>query len=478
MRKFLYAVTAASVLAGPVAVAVAPSAGAAPGSAHEAVRADASATLLGARALTGLSQRHDALDVNLAVAHAGADSTAPSTRRSTADAANFRITVGGHHLPLPTVVSQHAGSDHAHPTTADLDLSHTPLAPAVRARLLQGSAQARWNGTAAPPAGQPISRSSTTAADLTLLGAGMKHGLTAPDHLLTGFTRQALVTLPGTVRSTAQVSLRDVPGRSGRAVVATSTVRIAKLSVFAGSSSEIQVRVVADPVLTAVSTGHPGSSTVNYRAPILEVRHSGHTLGRLDARHPSMDVPLVHGLPRQLNLGAVRLSLGKLATHRRGAAVSGTAALLDVKVLPVGHDAAAAELTVGSQAASALAPTDGVNPTPPGNPGNPGNPGEPGNPGNPGNPGGPGNPPGHPGGPGAPPAQPGGPGDHGGSGQSGPGAGDVHQVHNQTGPLASTNAAYNPLPIFLIGGALLLVGSVLVAAVPRRMRRRRGTTTV
>ncbi|HEY9474140.1 MAG TPA: hypothetical protein VIS06_09855, partial [Mycobacteriales bacterium] len=450
-----------------------------PGSAHEPVRAHASTTLLGARALTGLSKRHDALDVDLAVANARVDSTAPSGRRSTADAANFRIAVGGHNLPVPTMVSQYAGPDHAHPVTADLDLTHTALAPVVRAKLLQGSAQARWNGTGTPPAGQPLSRSTTTVADLTLLGAGVTHRLAAPANLLAGFDHRALVTLPGTVRSTAQVSLRDVPGRSGKAVVATSTLRIAKLTIFAGSSSELQVKVVADPTLTAISTGDPAGSKVSYRAPILEVFHAGHSLGRLDARHPSLNVPLVAGLPRQLNLGAVRLTLGKLGVHRKGASVSGTAALLDVKVLPVGRDAAAAELTVGGQAASALAPVGGVAyPTPPGNPGNPGEPGNPGNPpgqpGGPGGPGGPGNPPGQPGGPGVP----GGPG---GPGQSGPPAGHVQPVHNQTGPLASTNAAYNPMPIFVIGGALLLVGSVLVAAVPRRRRRKRdasATTTM
>ncbi|HEX5494411.1 MAG TPA: hypothetical protein VFX70_07575 [Mycobacteriales bacterium] len=410
------------------------------------MRAHASTTLLGARALTGLVRGHDALDVNVAVADADVDSAGPASRRSSAGAANFDIAAGGDRLPNRTLVHQQAAPDHPRPTTAGLDLTHTPLAPLVRARLLNGSAQARWSDHTGPCVTQPTSRAVTTAADLTLLDAG-----------LAGPSSRSLLALPGTVRAISAIALRAMPGQAGRAVVATSTLRVADLTLFAGSPAELEVRVVSDPTLTVTSTGDAAHSTVTYRSPVLAVLRGGHSLGRIDARHPTLTIPLLAGLPNPLNLGAVRLALGQLAVHRQGAAVTGRAALLDVRLLPAGKHGAAAEVVVGDQAASASAPAGGVDCAPdgPGNPGNPGNPGSPGNPGTPGSPGSPGN----PGGSGNPPGGPAAP--------SQPGA-QAAPVRDQTGRLASTNAAYNPIPYVAAGGAMLLFGCIMVAAIPRR----------
>lgn len=441
MRRLLCVMAVGAVLAGPVAVTVASQATATPGSTREPVRAHAQTTLLGVRALTGLVKGHDALDVNLAVSHASADSSAAQDRRATASAANFSVGVNGQDLLAPTQVIQHALPDNPQATTKGLDLTGTPLSDLVQARLLRGSALAHWSDSAGPCAGDLISSGTTTAADLSLLNASLLSGLPKLTALPAGFGQRPVAALPGTVQATSVVSLRDVSGRSGKAVVATSTLNLADLILFGGTPSEIRIKVLSRPTLTATSTGEAGSSTVTYIAPVLQVSRAGRVLGQINATTP-MNVPLVGDLPQRLDLRAVQLSIGQFHQDKQGAAVRGSAALLDLKVLPAAGHGTALEVAVGEQEVSALAPAGGVQCESSGNPGQPGGPGTPGQP--------------------------------SGSGHQGSAAPAPTPTPTK-GQLAMTNAAYNPIPYILIGGALLLVGSVLVAAVPRRLRRRGAT---
>jgi hypothetical protein len=438
MRRLLCVTAVGVVLAGPVAVTAASQASATPGSTSEPVRAHARTHLLGVRALT--VRGHGAVDVDLAVSHASADSGASQDRRAAASAANLDVRADGQDVLGPTEVNQHALPNNPRPATRGLDLTGTPLAALVQARLLTGSALAHWSDSAGPCAGDPISSGVTTAADLSLLNASLLPRLPQLTALPAGLGQHSAVSLPGTVQATSSVALRDVPGQSGRAVVATSTLNLADLTLFDGTASEIRVRVLSRPTLTATSTGEAAGSGVHYEAPVLEVARGGRVLGRITATRP-MNVPLVGDLPQHLDLGAVELSLGRFHQQRQGAEVSGSAALLDVRVLTAAGGQAVLEAVVGEQEVSALAPAGGVRCEGPGNPGGPGGPGTPG--------------------------QPGGHGDNGVSGPA-PTSGGRE--------LAMTNAAYNPVPYILVGGLLLLVGSVLVAAVPHWRRGSTGTT--
>jgi hypothetical protein len=269
----------------------------------------------------------------------------------------------------------------------------------------------------------------------------------------------SLISMPNTLSAHSTVRLVDIPGSKNKAVQSTSTLQAAKLLLLAGTPFEIELRVVSQPTLRVTSTGDPKTSSVDYTAPVLEVWQGGKRLGGLDAAHPKLDVPigiplpdvpgakdlpviggvLANGQPatgalRKLDLGVLRIGVAQL--DERGAAMTdpfegyqlgATARMLDLQVLPTAAlglpnlPSALAQVSLGEQVARAYAPAGGVvclpsdNPTPP------------------------------------PEPKP--------QGMKPPG-------------LAYTTAAYKTIPIFWTGTALLLVGVVMVAAVPGTTRQR------
>ncbi|WP_308210985.1 hypothetical protein [Actinokineospora diospyrosa] len=263
----------------------------------------------------------------------------------------------------------------------------------------------------------------------------------------------SLLSLPNTLSARSVVRLVDIPGSANKAVESTSTLQVAAVKLLAGTPFELSVNVVSQPTLTVTSTGDKATSTVRYTAPILEVVQGGKSLGKLDAANPRLDVPI--GIPLQnpvdklpiigallgtgqtlpaglskLDLGVLRLSVAGLNQKSeestqpfKGFQLGATARLLDLQVLPTDAlglpnlPSALAQISLGEQVARAYAPTGGVVCATAATP------------------------------PQAPPApQPKGP------------------------ALAYTNAAYQSVPIFWTGTAMLMIGVVLVAALPRRKR--------
>jgi hypothetical protein len=209
---------------------------------------------------------------------------------------------------------------------------------------------------------------------------------------------------------------------------------------------------------------------VKYTAPVLEVKQGSKVLYRLDAAHPSFDVPigiplpslssqlpdglrslpiigdLVNALPKdsplipkagelgqlKLDIGVLRLTIAGLQQKAqdmtepfKGHQLAASARMLDLQVLPTqalglpGLPSALAQVSLGEQVARAAAPTGGVVC---------------------GTAGGPAPAP-------APQAQP-------------------------PQKLAYTSA-YQAIPMFWSGSAMLLVGVVIVAAIPAHRLRRR-----
>jgi hypothetical protein len=233
-------------------------------------------------------------------------------------------------------------------------------------------------------------------------------------------------------------------------VQSTSTMQVAALKLLAGTPFEIQVRVVSQPTLQVTSTGDAATSSVQYTAPVLAVEQGGKSLGQLDAANPKLDIPigipLAAGAPslpiiggllangqqataalNRLDLGVIRLGVAQL--DQRGAAMTSpfkgyqlgaTARMLDLQVLPTqalglpNLPTALAQVSLGEQVARAYAPAGGVvcrtseQPAP------------------------------------APTPKP---------------QGSI--------PLAYTTMAYKTIPLFWTGTAMLLIGVVLVAALPR-----------
>ena len=408
-----------------------------------------------------------------------------SFERSIAQAAPGGIAVQGGSPQAPGALSQTASPDNAEPVHGGLTLPSTPLDTLIRASALQGQVHARWSDTAGPCVGT-ISDAATEIASLSLLNAiptlpstsdltglfdspaldpnadqavvdGLKKlgPLSTLGGALSGGAKPAadgagsLISLPNTLSARSVVRLVDIPGSANKAVQSTSTMQVAAVKLLAGTPFEIQVRVVSQPTLQVTSTGDAATSSVKYTAPVLAVEQGGKSLGQLDAANPKLDIPvgipLAAGAPslpiiggllangqqataalNRLDLGVIRLGVAQLdqrgaamTTPFKGYQVGATARMLDLQVLPTqalglpNLPTALAQVSLGEQVARAYAPTGGVvcrtseQPAPPPTP------------------------------------------------------------KPQGRPLAYTTMAYKTIPLFWTGTAMLLIGVVLVAALPR-----------
>ena len=437
-----------------------------------------------------------AAELGFGLASAQANSEAfLSYEHSVAQAAPGGLALQGGSPQAPGALSQTASPDNAEPVHSGLSLPSTPLDTLVRASGLNGQVHARWSDTAGPCVGT-IADAGTEIASLSLLNAiptlpstkdltgvfdagpldansdkavidGLKK-LTGPLSTLGGALSGgskptadgagSLISLPNTLSARSTVRLVDIPGSANKAVQSTSTMQVAALKLLAGTPLEIEIRVVSQPTLQVTSTGDEKTSTVRYTAPVLEVVQGGVSLGRLDAANPKLDIPvglpLAAGAPNlpiigdllangqkvtqalgRLDLGVIRLGVAQL--DKRGMAMTSpfagyqlgaTARMLDLQVLPTqalglpNLPSALAQVSLGEQVARAYAPTGGVvcrtseTPAPP------------------------------------PPPKP--------QGMAPP-------------ALAYTTMAYKTIPMFWTGTAMLLIGVVLVAALPTLRSPRR-----
>jgi hypothetical protein len=411
-----------------------------------------------------------------------------SFEHSVAEAAPGGIAVQGASPRAPGALAQTASPDNPEPVHGGLTLPSTPLDTLVRASALQGQVHARWSDTAGPCVGT-IADATTEIGSLSLLNAiptlpstpdltgvfdspadpgadqaiidGLKRlagPLSTLGGALSGGAKPAadgsgsLISLPNTLSARSVVRLVDIPGSANKAVQSTSTMQVANLKLLGGTPFEIELRVVSQPTLQVTSTGDEQTSTVHYTAPVLAVTQGGKTLGQLDAAHPTFDVPV--GIPlapnapalpiigdllangqqatsalQRLDLGVIRLGVAQLSERGmamtapfQGFQLGATARMLDLQVLPTqalglpNLPTALAQVSLGEQVARAYAPAGGVvcrtseQPVPP------------------------------------PAPKPQG---------------------KAPMPLAYTTMAYKTIPLFWTGTAMLLIGVVLVAALPR-----------
>ncbi|QFZ16325.1 hypothetical protein [Saccharothrix syringae] len=429
--------------------------------------------------------KQSAAEIGVGLANAQANTEAfLSYERAVAQAAPLGFAVQGRAPQAPGTLVQTASPDNAAPVTGGLTPPATPLDTLLRVGLLNGSVHARWDEELGPCV-SPLADARTSVASLSVLNAiptlpgsqdltgmlteqtpkldaqakqslidtlkqlggplsrlgGLLSG--TPDSGATG----SLLSLPDTLSANSKVELVDLPGSANKAVRSTSALQVASIRLLQGTPAEIRVDVVSPPTLTALSTGDAATSGVTYTAPVLKVSQGGRELGTLDAANPKLDVPigvvpgrdlpLVGDLADALDIGVLRLQVAQLnrkdqvldgPLQQGGPTVKGfmlgaTARLLDLQLLPTDAlglpnlPSALAQVSLGEQVVRAAAPTGGVvcgAPTPT---------------------------------------------------QPGPGGG---QAAPPKQPLAYTNAAYKTVPIFWAGTVMLLVGVVLVAALPGR----------
>ncbi|HEY2694026.1 MAG TPA: hypothetical protein VGJ45_01010 [Pseudonocardiaceae bacterium] len=418
------------------------------------------------------------------------------------------LAIEGNEPQAPGCLDQTALPANAQGITGGLNAPSNPL---VDLGVLNGQVHANWSDTLGPCVGT-IADSSTSLAsasilnvipttglpslsnassigsllDLSKLNPGQQQALQSDQSngvggvtgtlsslggLLPAGGSGSLVSLPNTLSTRSVVSLVDIPGSAHKAVQSVSTLQVASLKLLSGTPYELDLNVVSQPTLKVISTGDASTSSVSYTAPVIQVVQGGKTLYTLDAANPTQDIPIGIPLPSiasalpdalknlpvvgllpgsnasqtsaaTVDVGVLRLSVAglnkssqALTGGQNGAPFTGyqlgaTANMMDLQVLPTAAlnlpnlPTALATVSLGQQVARAYAPTGGVvcgstevvaPGTPPGTPGTP-------------------------------------------------------------KTLAWTNAAYDAVPLFWVGTALLLAGVVLVAALPGvgRSQRRGG----
>lgn len=444
--------------------------------------------------------KQSALEAGMGLSSASANSDAYlSYEKAIAQASPFGLSIGGNAPQTPGSVVQTALPDNPQPISGGLNAPPNPL---LNIGLLNGSAHARWSPTLGPCV-DTIADASTSVASLSLLnvvpsmpnlgldalkpkldpnslasGFDLTKGLQSLGGLLQGGGQTAangtgsLLSLPNTLSSRSQVKLVDMPGSKNKAVQSTSTLQAADIEILKGTPLALSLKVVSQPTLTVTSTGDAKTSKVDYTAPVVTIAAGGKTLYTLDAAHPTKDIPIglpLKGLSDQfgqvddipvvgglvstltkgvqqvgntagtvLDLGVLRLSIAGLdqksanmTTPFKGYQLGASARMFDLQLLPTTKlksllpddqaknlPSSLAQLSLGEQIARAYAPTGGVicgtASTPP-------------------------------------PA--------GGQAPKGP-------VKN----LAYTSGAYDTVPMFWTGTAMLLLGVVMVAAIPGRRR--------
>ncbi|GAB3136480.1 hypothetical protein [Amycolatopsis sp. NPDC004378] len=444
--------------------------------------------------------KQSALEAGMGLSSASANSDAYlSYEKAIAQASPFGLSVGGNAPQAPGSVVQTALPDNPQPISGGLNAPSNPL---LNVGLLNGSAHARWSPTLGPCV-DTIADANTSVASLSLLnvipsmpnlnlgslspkldpstlasGFDLTKGLQSLGGLLQGGGQTAkdgtgsLLSLPNTLSSRSQVKLVDVPGSKNKAVQSTSTLQAADIEVLKGTPLALSIKVASQPTLKVTSTGDAKTSKVDYTAPVLTIEAAGKTLYTLDAAHPTKDIPIglpLKGLSDQfgqvndipvvgglvstltkgiqqvgnttgtvLDLGVLRLSIAgldqksaQMTTPFKGFQLGASARLFDLQLLPTTKlksllpddqaknlPSSLAQLSLGEQVARAYAPTGGVvcgsTSTPPA----------------------------------------------GGQAPKGP-------VKN----LAYTGGAYDTVPLFWTGTAMLLIGVVMVAAMPGTRRR-------
>ncbi|MFD8496845.1 hypothetical protein [Amycolatopsis sp. NPDC059657] len=434
--------------------------------------------------------KQSALEAGMGLSSAQANSEAYlAYEKSIAQASPFGLSIAGKAPQAPGSLVQTALPDNEQPISGGLNGPQNPL---LNVGLLNGQVHARWSDTLGPCVGT-IADASTSVGNLSLLnviptlpqlpmgGLGVPNlasgfdpakGLQSLGGLLQGggqtTANGSLLNLPNTLSSRSIVRLVDIAGSDRKAVESISTLQGADIQILKGTPLELSIKIASQPTLRVLNTGDKKTSKVDYTAPVMTIERGGKVLYTLDAAHPTKDIPIglpLDGLSQQfgqvdsipvvgglvstltkgvqqvgdttgkvLDLGVIKLSIANLTQKSldmtepfKGFQLAASARMFDLQVLPTtklkellgdnGKDlpSSLAQISLGEQIARAYAPEGGV---------------------------------------------------ECGTEQAPPGGGE--QPKSPPKNLAYTSGAYNTVPMFWTGTGLLLLGVILVAAIPRR----------
>lgn len=220
--------------------------------------------------------------------------------------------------PLSTSVYQEAPPRNPKPAMAHATRRDLGLVKAGTGNLI-----AHARGTACDPrAGEVTSSSAQVAGADVLPGPG----------------GTALVRLPANLRGRTSTGLVEEDG--GVRSTATAAAGLTDVRLFAGTPTEIAIKVIKPPTLTVTAGGTASTTSVRYTSPLLEVSGPGIPPRRIDAPGETVDLvlprttggveaarasaeaqrlPLVAGDPLTETLGALHPDRLRGATGRKEA---------------------------------------------------------------------------------------------------------------------------------------------------------------
>ncbi|MDQ7910429.1 hypothetical protein RB614_38640 [Phytohabitans sp. ZYX-F-186] len=317
------------------------------------------------------------LDARLGAARGEADSTAKpyktSAQATYADAKLLGQQLPG--LPVPTAVASQQAPRSTEGAAAkalgphEVSLGSLKAAGLLDVDLGKSTAEAHWEDAYRCGRTGPLTRSSTTLADVKVLGGGGTVPAMQAVTRGTGAARKtSLVRLGPSIA--AQTTTDVVPlGRDRTGVAAGAGAALTDLSLFAGTAQEISVKVVTQPKLIAVASGSAKDSVVSYQPAVLKVTAAGQPVANLDSAGTSVSLDLFGRLApgystarRGSSLLTVRLSLGDLRQEVTDRKVTAEAASLRLEVR-LGY-ARLLDLAIGYLAVEATAPVMRAAPPP------------------------------------------------------------------------------------------------------------------
>ncbi|MFC0531963.1 LPXTG cell wall anchor domain-containing protein [Phytohabitans kaempferiae] len=317
-------------------------------------------------------------DVRLATAAGTVDSDGePHKSSATATYADAKLL--GLQLPgLPAqgaVASQHAPRE-VGDTAAEVVGPHEVTLGSLNANGLLGvtlgksTAEAHWEDAYRCGKTGPLTRSSTTLADVAVLnGEGPLPAIQAVTKATGAAKQTSLARLGPTIA--AQTATDVVPlGGERVGVAAAAGAALTDLSLFDGTAQEISIKVVTQPKLIAIAGGTARDSVVSYQPAVLEVTAAGKPVANLEAAGTSVSLNLFGRLApgettvrKGNSLLTVRLSLGGLEQQITDRQVSAEAASLRLEVM-VGRSHLL-DVAIGHLSVNASAPVMRVPPVEP-----------------------------------------------------------------------------------------------------------------
>lgn len=239
--------------------------------------------------------------------------------------------------------SQTAPPDNDAPTSEEL--LEVPADPLLTSQVATAEALARDAGEIACPDDGVVSYGTSQVSDIRLFPEGADG--------------EDVAHLADAVDTRSEVSLVSVDGQDTRGVRSEATSSVSRVELFGGQDADaLTIDVLHEPRLTAVAGGTPGTASVDYEAPVVQINGEGFEADPGEEQRLTIPPDAEPGEEDLL----VDIAFGQLSTEVAddGTAASGQASVLEVTVLSAVDLGTLAEFSIAPMTAEAAAPEGGV----------------------------------------------------------------------------------------------------------------------